>query len=70
MINLPIDFFLLIIDPTGCKEGSTRLVRGYLQQEGRLEICLNGVWSSICDTGFDQSDGLAACTGLGYDVAG
>ncbi len=45
-------------------------MRGYLEQEGRLEICVKGVWSSICDSGFDQSDGLAACTSLGYNVAG
>ncbi len=58
------------IAPVGCIEGEARLVNGYLQQEGRLEVCLNGVWSTICDTNFDQSDALVACATLGYDVAG
>ena len=45
-------------------------MNGFLQQEGRLEVCVQGVWSGICDSGFDQRDALAACTSLGYDVAG
>ena len=61
---------MLILDPTGCTEGDARLMNGYLLQEGRLELCISGVWSTICDTDFDQSDALAACTQLGYDYAG
>lgn len=53
-----------------CEEGSTRLVDGYLEQEGRLEICINGIWSTICDTGFEAQDALVACSTLGHDIAG
>ena len=62
--------YLICVGPTSCVEGDVRLVSGYLQQEGRLELCLRGVWSTICDTNFDQSDALVACAKLGYEVAG
>ena len=57
---------LIMIDPTECSnEGELRLADGTVENEGRVEICTNGVWSSICDYGFDATDGHVICSELG-----
>ena len=50
-----------------CSQNSLRLADGKIDQEGRLEVCANGVWGSVCDSGFDAvSDGHVICSELGY----
>lgn len=50
-----------------CTDGQTRLVNGTLAQEGRVEVCLNGIWGSICQSGFGQDDAYVICKELGYN---
>ena len=47
-----------------------RLVNGSTKQEGRLEVCYNGVWGSVCDEGWDSTDGHVVCQQLGYTRQG
>ncbi|XP_019850477.1 PREDICTED: scavenger receptor cysteine-rich domain superfamily protein-like [Amphimedon queenslandica] len=51
-------------------DGEIRLVNGTIEQEGRAEICLNGVWGAICQTSWGRYDALVFCKGLGYRGAG
>ena len=30
-------------------------------KEGRVEICINGLWSSVCDNGWDSLDAKVVC---------
>ncbi|XP_011409971.1 PREDICTED: scavenger receptor cysteine-rich domain superfamily protein-like [Amphimedon queenslandica] len=53
---------------TPCTSGAVQLTNGLIQQEGRVEYCLNGVWGSICDVGFDKSSALVVCKQLGYGI--
>ena len=39
---------------------------GAIAQEGRIEICVDGVWGSICQTGWDALDAYVVCRQLGY----
>ena len=55
---------------TGCNEGSVRLVGGITELEGRVEICRNNTWGTICDDGWDNTDARVVCRQLGLSVAG
>ena len=57
-------------EPEGCIEGSVRLSSGDIEQEGIPEVCVNGVWGSICDDGWSSIDGQVFCKQLGYDDIG
>ena len=41
-----------------------------LSSEGRLEICVNGVWGTICGIRYGTRDANVACRQLGYDDQG
>ena len=43
-----------------------RLVGNDTAREGRLEISYNGVWGTVCDDRFDNTDAAVACYTLGY----
>ena len=60
---------IFIIDTafTTCTDGQSRLVNGTLAQEGRVEVCLSGIWGSVCQNGFGQSDAYVICKELGYN---
>ena len=47
-----------------------RLADGVLKQEGRVEVCVNGVWGSICGSGWDTIDGYVLCKQAGFDDEG
>ena len=35
-----------------CKNGDVRLIGGKTQYEGRVEICVNKVWGTICSQSY------------------
>ena len=59
--------FIPITDPGECTDGEVRLVDGVIEQEGRPEVCINGVWGSICHSSWSAIDGYVFCNSLGYD---
>ena len=54
------------LEPGECTSGSIRLNGGTIDKEGRVEVCVNGVWGSICDDGWDTTDAVVVCWQLGY----
>ena len=46
---------------TGCIEGDIRLVDSSNIYEGRVEVCHNQTWGTICYNGWDDDDGFVAC---------
>ena len=51
---------------SNCTTGDVRLMNGSTQYEGRVEVCMNKVWGSICNNGWDYIDASVICKQLGY----
>ena len=51
---------------SNCSNGAVRLTGGSNQYEGRVELCVNGVWGSVCDSGWDNREASTVCRQLGY----
>ena len=53
-----------------CTHGEIRLVGGVSELEGRVEICVNNVWGTICDTGFSSETAKLICRSAGKPTEG
>ena len=51
---------------SNCSHGDLRLAGGIKPNEGRVEVCINSVWGSVCDRGWNKEDANTACGQLGY----
>ena len=49
-----------------CNDGNIRLEGGSVEEEGRVEICMNEVWGTVCDDSFTTVDANVVCRQLGY----
>ena len=49
-----------------CDDGDLRLVGGSNYLQGRVEICYNEAWGTICDNQFDNVDASVICRQLGF----
>ena len=51
-------------------DGEIRLQDGTLPSNGRVEVCQNGIWGSVCNDMWDDTDASVVCRQLGYDPQG
>ena len=62
--------YTLSIGSSSCTNGDVRLIGGRDEREGRVEICYNRVWGTVCAYGWDEIDAHVVCTQLGYGTPG
>ena len=62
--------FGVIIPTAPCTSGQLRLADGNIANEGRVEICMNNEWGTVCDDSFSSTDATVACRQLGYSTTG
>ena len=53
-----------------CTTGQLRLAGGNIPNEGRVEICMNNVWGTVCDDLWGSTDATVVCRQLGYSTEG
>lgn len=58
------------LGPFDCDDGDVRLVNGNNSLEGRLEVCFNRVWGTVCDERFDSDDARVICNQLDVPFKG
>lgn len=49
--------------------GGVQLVGGASELEGRVELCLDGMWGTICDTFWSNLDATVVCKQLSMGLA-
>ena len=45
-------------------------MNGIIEQEGRVEVCIDSVWGSVCDEGWDKTDAHVVCRQMGHPELG
>ena len=59
-----------IVVPDKCTHGEVRLVGSTWPWQGRVEVCINNLWTSICDSSWSPYDAQTVCSQLGYPRTG
>ena len=45
-------------------------MNGSISQEGRVEVCVDGVWGSVCGSGWTKQAAFVVCKQIGFLYAG
>ena len=54
------------VNVSSCTPGDVRLLGGSKEDEGRVEVCVNKVWSSVCtSSGWNINAARVVCNQLG-----
>ena len=61
-------FLCIHADTQSCTNGALRLVNGPLESAGTVEVCVSGVWGTMCGGYWDNTETRVVCRQLGYNV--
>ena len=50
-----------------CNDGDVRLEGGNNVREGRVEVCINNAWGSVCNSQFSTEDAQVVCSQMDFE---
>lgn len=53
-----------------CTSGEIRLADGRNNYEGRVEVCYDGRWGTVCDDDWDDREAAVVCRQIGLTEQG
>ena len=63
LVQVPTLICIIVVDveASNCTTGEARVVGSDDGEEGRLEVCVNRAWGTVCNDEFTINDAEVAC---------
>ena len=56
--------------PSNCTEGNVQLAEGDSEYGGRVEVCINKAWGTVCSPGWGNQEARVVCNQIGATTLG